>query len=102
MYILFSNKLRPGPIGTLIRWLPFPVGVLFCFKDSDRVFLKMFFLSLTLNILTPLSFSFLPFLSFLFLFFIFDIDSGVFFHCCQGRDTRGIGPWTSQNFVLCT
>lgn len=101
MCILFSNKLRPGPIGTLIRWLLFPVGVLFCFKDSDRVFLKVFFLSLTLNILTPLSFSFFPFLSF-FLFFIFDIDSGVFFHCCQGRDTRGIGPWTSQNFVLCT
>lgn len=68
MYILFSNKLRPGPIGTH-SLVTVPRWVLFCFKDSERVFLKVFFLSLTLNILTPLSFSFLPVLSFFLIFY---------------------------------
>lgn len=94
MYILFSNKLRPGPVGVLIRWLLFPLGVLFCFKDSDRVFLKVFFLSLTLNILTPLSFSFLRFLSFFFLnFFLFLIlIQGCFSTVVKGGTQGELAP----------
>lgn len=30
------------------------------------------------------------------------IDSGVFFHCCQGRTTREIVTLASPNVILCT
>lgn len=34
--------------------------------------------------------------------FLINIDSGVFFHCCQGRNTREIGTLASPNVILCT
>lgn len=92
MYILFSNKLRPGPIGTLIRWLLFPIGVLFCFKDSDHVFLKVFFSFSDFKYLNSPIFFFSPF-SFLFSYFLFLIlIQGCFSTVVKGGTQGELAP----------
>lgn len=69
------------PIVSAHRSLRSAIAAAMCFSKD------VFFLSV---------FNSLTFLFFLF----FNIDSGVFFHCCQGRDTRGIGPLASRTFLF--
>lgn len=66
-----------------------PLGLCFLLKRQRSCFSKdVFFLSSDNSLV------------FFFFFLLFNIDSGVFFHCCQGRDTRGIGPSASHTLLF--